>query len=97
MTNGRVSFEHKRKSKGMYDVLQARIAPNASLEFTLRSSNSETWKYTIVKRPNDSRRIVEISHPDGSNQTIKNGTFTSTAVRRCGRTDADNEKLSPDE
>jgi hypothetical protein len=63
MTNGRVSFEHERKSKGMYDVLQARITPNASFEFTLRSSSSETWKYTIVKGPNDSRRIVEISHP----------------------------------
>jgi hypothetical protein len=71
MRNGRVSFEHERESKGIYDVSQARIAPDGSLEFTLRSASiSEAWKYTIVKGPNDSRRIVEISHPDGSNQTI---------------------------
>jgi hypothetical protein len=78
MTNGRVSFEHERDGKGIYDVLLANIMPNGSLEITHRSARtSETWKWTIVKGANDSRRIVEISHPDGSNQTIKNGTITS--------------------
>jgi hypothetical protein len=79
MTNGRVSYEIKREDKGFScDVLQAIITPNGSLEFTCRDARtSVTWQHTFVKGPNDSRRIFERSHADGSYQTIKNGRWAS--------------------
>jgi hypothetical protein len=89
MTNGRVSYEFKREDKAIYDVFQARITPNGSLEFTGRAARtSVTWQWTFVKGPNESRRMVERGHADGSYQTIKNGRGStngrpSSSYYRC--------------
>jgi hypothetical protein len=89
--DSRVAFE--RDTKGhieKYIVLQATIASNESLEFSVHHSpnSSDTWRYTLANGASGSRRVVDVRRTDGSEQLVRNGINLTTGrptdwIHRC--------------